>query len=203
MPRHPRRPLTSRQEAPRYTDDAAALEQLFRQRPDPWDFFTDAYEQARLARLQELVRRVPHRSVLEVGCAEGAFTAWLTTVAEQVVALDVSPTACARARARAPQATVLVASLGSYNPPLLFDLVVCAETLYYMRDPAAALAQMQRMGASVLVSYTRHERQRLDPLVAGCPPALIDEVFVYTVRKFPPKRRGCRFLVWGPSIASS
>jgi len=196
-----RRPLTSRQEAPRYTDDAAALEQLFRQRPDPWDFLTDSYEQARLARSQELVQQVPHTSVLEVGCAEGAFTAWLTTVAEHVVALDVSPTACARARARAPKATILAHSLGSYNPSTVFDLVVCTETLFYMRDPAAALARIHQMGSYVLVSYTRHERKRLDPLVAGFLPALLDEDFVYMARKFPPKRRGCRFLLWGPSGA--
>lgn len=192
-----RRPLSSRQEAPRYANDAAALERLFRERPDPWDFLTEPYEQARLARLGAIVQRVPHAAVLEIGCAEGVFTAWLTTVAKHVVALDVSPTACVRARAHAPQATVLAQSLGSYAPDTMFDLVVCAETLYYMRDPAAAIASMRRLGAYVLVSYTRHERQRLDPVVAGLP-TLVDEEFVYVVRKFPPKKRGCRFLVWGP-----
>ncbi len=48
MSHNTRRPLTSCNEAPRYTEDAAALEQLFRERPDPWDFFTDPYEVARL-----------------------------------------------------------------------------------------------------------------------------------------------------------
>ena len=193
-----RQPLNSRNEAPRYTEDAAALEQLFRQRPDPWDFFTDPYESARLTHLQELVQQVPHRSVLEVGCAEGALTAWLTTVAEHVVALDISATACERARTRAPKATVLVENIGSYTPQMVFDLVVCAETLYYMRYPAAVLAQLHHLGTAVLVTYTRHERKRLDSIVAGFPPARIDETFVYTVRKFPPKKRACRCLLWGP-----
>ena len=195
--RQTRRPIRTRDEAPRYTNDAAALEHLFYDRPDPWDFLTDPYEQARLARLGALVQRVPHESVLEIGCAEGVFTAWLTTVAHHVVALDVSRTACARARVRAPQATVLVQDVGVYEPDRRFDLVVCAETLYYMRDPAAVIAALQRLGSYVLISYTRHERQQLDPLVANIP-TLVDEAFRYVVRRFPPKKRGCRFLLWGP-----
>jgi 2-polyprenyl-3-methyl-5-hydroxy-6-metoxy-1,4-benzoquinol methylase len=151
--------------------------------------------------LQELIQQVPHRSVLEVGCAEGALTAWLTTVAEQVVALDISATACERTRTRAPKAIVLVANVGSYTPEIVFDLVVCAETLYYMRYPAAVLAQLHALGAAVLLTYTRHERTRLDPIVAGFPPARLDETFVYTVRTFPPKKRGCRCLLWGPGDA--
>src|SRR6476620_9800597 len=102
--------------APRYTEDADALERLFRVREDPWHFLSDPYEEARLTFLQQLVLRVPHRSILEVGCAEGMLTAWLTTVAERVVAVDVSATACARTRARAPRATVVVANMGSYEP---------------------------------------------------------------------------------------
>jgi hypothetical protein len=94
--RHVRGPLRMWNEPPRYTDDGAALEQLFRARPDPWDLCTDAYEQARLTYLSTHVQRLPHASVLEIGCAEGVFTAWLTTLADSVVALDVSPTACAR-----------------------------------------------------------------------------------------------------------
>ena len=100
---------------------------------------------------------------------EGIFTAWLTTVATNVVALDVRPTACARAQASAPQATVLVQALEAYTPQSVFDLVVCAETLYYMRDPALALLRMRQWGRYVIASYTRYERRRLDPLVAGFP----------------------------------
>jgi len=173
------------------------LERLFRERLDPWDFLTDPYEQARLTKLGSIVQRVPHASVLEIGCAEGVFTAWLTTVAEHVVALDVSPTACARAQQRAPKATVLVQGLGAYMSETVFDLVVCTETLYYMNDPGAALTAMRQLGRYVFVSYTRHERKRLDPLIVGIP-ALVDEEFTYVARRFPPKKRGCRLLVWGP-----
>ncbi len=147
---HTRPPLRTRNEAPRYIDDTMVLERLFRERPDPWDFLTDPYEQACLTHLGGIVQRVPHASVLEVGCAEG-----------------------------------------------VFDLVVCAETLYYMSDPAAALVTMRQLGQYVFVSYTRHERQRLDPLLVGMP-AVVDEEFTYVVRRFPPKKRGCRSLVWGP-----
>ena len=88
---HMRPPLRTRDEAPRYRDDTVVLERLFRERPDPRDFLTDPYEQARLTHLGGIVQRVPHASILEIGCAEGIFTAWLTTIAEHVVALDVSP----------------------------------------------------------------------------------------------------------------
>jgi len=181
--------------APRYTEDADALERLFRVREDPWHFLSDPYEEARLTFLQQLVLRVPHRSILEVGCAEGLLTAWLTTVAERVVAVDVSATACARTRARAMRATVVVANMGSFEPGEQFDLVICSEALYYMRDPAAALTRLRQMGACVLLTYTRRERRTLDPIVASCAPALIDETFLYRERRFPPKNRGCRCVV--------
>ena len=195
--RHTRPPLRTRNEAPRHIDDTVVLERLFRERPDPWDFLIYRYEQACLTKLGSIVQRVPHASVLEIGCAEGVFTAWLTTVAEHVVALDVSPTACARAHERAPKATVLAQGLGSYISETVFDLVVCTETLYYMYDPGAALTAMRQLGKYVFVSYTRHERQRLDPLLAGMS-AVVDEEFTYVVRRFPPKKRGCRSFVWGP-----
>lgn len=195
-----RRALQPWEEPPRYTNDSTALEQLFRERNDPWNFLTDPYEQARLTRLCALVQQVPHASVLEIGCAEGLFTAWLTTVAEHVVALDVSSTACARARERASMATVFNEGIETYMPERTFDLVVCAETLYYMRQPAAALTQMRQWGTYILLAYTRRERLRLDPLVTGFP-TLVDEEFTYVQRRFPPKRRGCRVLVWGPCDA--
>ena len=92
---------------------------------------------------------------------------------------------------------MLAQGLGSYMPERVFDLVVCTETLYYMHDPDAAMITMRQLGKYVFVSYTRHERQRLDPLVVGMP-AVVDEEFTYIVRRFPPKKRGCRSLVWGP-----
>lgn len=184
-------------EAPRYTDDANALEQLFRKHSDPWSFLSSPYEQERLARLAEVVKRAPHKSVLEIGCANGVFTAWLTTVAERVVALDVSPTACEIARERAPKATVLKQDVREYTHEGTFDLIVCAETLYYASDPVAMITAMRGLGAHVLVSYTRGEQKRLDLIVAEIP-ALIDETFVYNPPGFFSKKRGCRFLVWGP-----
>lgn len=184
-------------EAPRYADNADALEQLFLKHSDPWSFLSSPYEQERLARLAGVVKRVPHASVLEIGCANGVFTAWLSTVAGRVVALDVSPTACALARERAPKATVFEQDVREYTHEGKLDLVVCAETLYYASDPVGMISAMRELGAHVLVSYTRREQKRLDLIVAEIP-AMIDETFVYKAPGFFSKKRGCRFLVWGP-----
>jgi len=188
--------LTDQQEPKRYANDWDSLEALFREREDPWDFLTDAYEQARLRRLAELVRLVAPSSVLEVGCAEGIFTEWLARYGAEVVALDVSSTACQRARRRAPQAQVLAVPLDEYSDERRFDLVVCAETLYYVGDVPAALAKMQSLGRKVLVSYTRNERRKLDRALCVRVPAIVDETFKLRVRRFPPKTRACRMILW-------
>jgi 2-polyprenyl-3-methyl-5-hydroxy-6-metoxy-1,4-benzoquinol methylase len=186
------------QEPRRYRGDDEALERLFRLRPDPWGFARDPYEQARLARLLEAARLVRPASILEVGCAEGALTMSLAAECGRVVALDVSATACARARSRAPGATVLARSVDELPPPdEPFDLVICAETIYYVKDPRRTLETLERLGRHVLLSYTLRESRRIDPLVAArAGQALVDEEQRLVVWRLPRWTRGFRLLLW-------
>jgi SAM-dependent methyltransferase len=162
-------------EPPRYRSDNRALEELFCSGADPWRFGSDLYERKRIARTAAACRKVPHRSIVEIGCAEGHMTAALTAIAERVVALDVAPTAVARTRAAAPAAEVLIGSMESFATRERFDLAVCAEALYYCADLSLAVRRLCTLADFVLITYTIYERRKLDRLLAEVP-LLHDEV---------------------------
>src|SRR5689334_5001551 len=67
------------------------------QRGDPWEFETSAFEQQKYEEEIRLISDRRYERVLEIGCGAGAFTRRLAAHARQVLALDVSPTAIARA----------------------------------------------------------------------------------------------------------
>lgn len=156
-------------EVPRYKAAYDALDELFKSGEDPWHFSTDNYETARFDKILEVVQRVPHASILDVGCAEGHLTRRLCGVADQVTAIDVSPTAVERARRAAPEAQVLQGRLEDMEFDRRFDLVVCSETVYYVSDVEAALRRLNSLGDFVLVTYTLYERSRLDPFFSRIP----------------------------------
>lgn len=145
-----------------YSDNHDELDRIFRNLKDPWNFETSPYERERFALLLDEVRKYPHGSVLEVGCAEGLFTGMLATLTKDIVAIDVSPTAIARAKERHPGPEFLATSLDDLRPGRKFDLVVCAETLYYIRDVAGAIEKLSSLGRWCIVSYLRRESKRLD-----------------------------------------
>ncbi len=105
---------------------------------DPWAYASSAYEAARREALLAALPRPRYRLALEVGCGEGHTTRLLAGRADRVVGLDISPLALARARlAGLPPNVELVRGdllgerLPAEAPPGAFDLVVCAELLYY------------------------------------------------------------------------
>ncbi len=145
-----------------YQDDHDELERLFQGLRDPWNFETSDYERERMLVLAREVSRYPHASILEVGCAEGVFTEMLTAMSPRVMAIDVSATAVSRAQARCPGARCIAVSLDAFQAAEPFDLVVCAETLYYVRDVPRAIGKLSSLGRRCLVSYIRRESGRLD-----------------------------------------
>jgi len=105
---------------------------------DYWKLETCAFEQARYARLMELLRDRRYSRTLEIGCGAGAFTRLLAGVSERVVALDVSPAAIERAHAHSTGtggsvefrvANVMEIALEEESP---WDLIVMNETVYYL-----------------------------------------------------------------------
>ncbi len=160
-----------------YSDDHEELDRIFQAMSDPWNFASSPYEQYRLQVLLQEVARLPHDRVCEIGCAEGMFTEKLSSVCPQVTAIDVSPTAIHRARARCSTPRFHVTSLEAFQPnEHLFDLVVCAETLYYMKDVPGAIRKLSSLGRYCLVSYLEREAKALDKYFTGLPDVLCKTV---------------------------
>ncbi|MER0481074.1 class I SAM-dependent methyltransferase [Streptomyces sp. Edi2] len=128
-------------------------------RPDPWGLAVDDYEQFKYATTLRQLPRRPYRRILDVGCSEGAFTHRLAAAFPQaeITGVDISERALARARASAafrasaagrpaPALGSAVPAPGFERPPRFerlnilttappedrFDLVFCAELLYYL-----------------------------------------------------------------------
>jgi SAM-dependent methyltransferase len=94
--------------------------------------------------------------ILDLGCGKGAFTHCLKKLDNKVVAVDVSPTALATARARYSGIDFLQADIGApgFDARELgegFDLAVCLEVLSYLQRWPEVLAQMSRVSRRALV----------------------------------------------------
>lgn len=152
-----------------YSDKHHEMERLFRWSHDPWNFKTSPYEQDRFGWLLETIRDYPHNSILEVGCAEGLFTSHLQTIAKTVVAIDVSATAISRAQQYCRQVTFVHQNLHDFTSEEEFDLVVCCETIYYMKDVQSAIEKLSGLARYCLVSYLTRESKRLDPYFHALP----------------------------------
>ena len=101
-------------------------------------------------------RLPPGGRVLDLGCASGGLLALLRSRAGHLAGLEVSASA-ARAAARVGDHVVQGALEDSQLPfePASYDLVVLADVLEHLADPAAALVRATgwcRPGGSVLVS---------------------------------------------------
>jgi 2-polyprenyl-3-methyl-5-hydroxy-6-metoxy-1,4-benzoquinol methylase len=145
------------------------LQRTLRETVDPWHFDTSRYEQARFAKTLSLAQAVPHDRVLELGCAEGHFTRSLLTIASSVTAVDLSPAAIERARLRAPDATFLTMKAEDVPVPHeAYDLIVCAEMLYYLEDVPAFVPTLRRLGRYLLTSTIYPSALRIHGELHGC-----------------------------------
>jgi SAM-dependent methyltransferase len=104
------------------------------QRGDPWSIESSEYERARCAYLLRMLEGRRYARALELGCGAGYFTRLLAGLAEQIVALDISPTAIARAHALGADLSIVefrVANVMDYSwrAEGPWDLVVLSDTL--------------------------------------------------------------------------
>ena len=192
-------------EVTRYAADYQALEGLFQGKKDVWNFSKDPYESARFDAIVDIVRRLPHASILEVGCAEGHLTRRLCDLGAKVTAFDVSPTAVERARQAAPAAEISVGRMEDVSWVEPFDIVVCSETIYYLKDVPAAVSKLNTLGRFILVTYTLYEKHNLDPIFSRIP-AILYTTFKY-LKFFESGRlvnwRGIRIVLWWSGAASN
>lgn len=116
------------------------MNRVFSRREDPYGYDCVPYELERLSSMQAAVRDRRWRHALELGCAEGAFTALLAAGAERVTAVDISPVALERARRRLARASGIewvCADIRAWEPAdgARADLVVLGDVLYYLDKP--------------------------------------------------------------------
>lgn len=119
------------------------MDRVFSRREDPYGYRTGAYERGRLEAMGRCAGGGPLGRVLEVGCAEGAFTRVLAGRADSVTALDISGVALERARRDLESAGGKVrfveTDVRSWAPAPgeTFDLIVLGDVLYYLDKPLA------------------------------------------------------------------
>jgi len=128
--------------------------------PDPCAYESE-YEVVKREQILALLPTTIIPDALELGCAEGHFTLRLAPRVGRLIAVDISARALGRAQARCSghsNVTFRRHDLNTDEIPGPFDLIVCSEVLYYLRDlPSAArriVAQL-RPGGFLLTAHSR------------------------------------------------
>ncbi len=132
--------------------DRHYFETVFLADSDPWKY-TSAFERRKYEQALSLVPGTRPGRALELACAEGMFTRLLAPLVDQLVATDISAIALDRARTRCQHMEnieFLQHDFAADPFPGGYDLVVCSEALYYLRD-IDALRELGRRVAEALV----------------------------------------------------
>ncbi len=141
-----------------------AFDDLHADDPDPWSVTTRWYEQRKRAVTLAALTRARYRRALEIGCSIGALAADLAPRCDELIAVDRSAAAVARAAetlsahegARAARMTV-----PEEWPEGTFDLVVVSESGYFLSprqlsDTIARIRDSLSSDGAVLLCHWRH-----------------------------------------------
>lgn len=122
---------------------------------DSWrqDDLDDFHKQV----LLRMIQSFDHDSLLDLGCGKGALTARIGRHCSRVVGVDVSPTALDVARKRLPHGEFHALDIEEGDWVQLgedrrFDLVLCAETLSYLRSWPTVLERVSRIARRCVIS---------------------------------------------------
>lgn len=146
--------------------DEPWFEAFYARNADPWGFDSRWYEERKRAILMaSLPERRSGRGV-ELGCSTGALTAALATRVDELLAVDITDAALARATERlggASGVTFVKAALPAEWPQGRFDLVVLSEIGYYWgrSDLELAVRRIEQSLASDGVLVACHWRHRV------------------------------------------
>ncbi len=135
------------------------------QHADHWNYKTDPYELRKYGQTLAFVPAGRYERALEIGCSEGAFTRRLAALADDVLGLDIVPIALARAQvecADLPNVRFRLFDLDTDALDERFDLIFCAEVLYYLRwtrlRPAARkIAGWLRPGGYLIAVHVKSD----------------------------------------------
>lgn len=141
------------------------FDELYARSRDPWGFETSEYERNKYERTLSVLAQRRYRRALEVGCSIGVFTAMLTPLCDELLAVDVSEAAVAIARQRLagfPNVRLELRSMPEETPQGPFDLVVVSEVMYYWPEDVmlSALGRFEEVlapGGSLLAVHWRKE----------------------------------------------
>ena len=128
---------------------------------DPWKYGASGYEKWKFGLTLSLLPKGRIRSAAELACAEGHLTALLAPHVEKLWAVDISPTAIRRARARCAKlknVSFEIFNLADGVLPVNLDFVLCSEVLFYLPLPlveelAAKIARSLKVGGHVLLAH--------------------------------------------------
>jgi predicted TPR repeat methyltransferase len=113
----------------------SSLERFYATAYDPFGIDTNPYESEKFDDLLQVMGEGPFARGLEVGCSIGSLTERLAARCEQLLALDIAQAAVDRTRERLagqPHVVVERRTIPQELPDGPFDLVVCADVLYYL-----------------------------------------------------------------------
>lgn len=115
------------------------FERLYAEHGDVWSFSTSEYERAKYTNTLDLALKLcPETNrALEIGCGTGVFSGLLAQHFRSVLATDISGEAikiAAVANHKATNIEFLREDFRRLTANARFDLIVCAEVLYYLRD---------------------------------------------------------------------
>ena len=128
-------------QTPTDTTSGEFFDAIYRCDEDPWNFADSEYEQQRYAHLVSMLDGRRFGRAFEPGCSIGELTALLAPRCAELLAIDISEVAVARARQRCigfSHVEVLVGALPDDLPAGPFDLVVFSEIGYYFSEAALA-----------------------------------------------------------------
>lgn len=139
------------------------FDELYRQKPDPWDFQTSEYEREKYDATLACLPRPRYERAFEAGCSIGVLTCRLADRVDALVACDASAIPLQHAKDRCStraNVSFLQAAIPSGWPDGRFDLMIFSEVLYYLSAPDLASCaervsdSLDRGGDLVMVHYT-------------------------------------------------
>ena len=143
------------------TANRAFFEDLFAERPDPWDY-TNPYEQTKYEQTLDLIPPGLIEEALELACAEGHSTLQLAPRVGRLLATDIAQTALDRAAERCrglENVQFRRLDFMKNRIPGCYDLIVCSEVLYFCRNlkrlktVARKLAKALKPGGHLVMAH--------------------------------------------------
>ena len=138
------------------------FESLYQTSPDPWNFESSEYDQARHEAMLKALPRDHYKSGFEIGCSVGVLTAKLAPRCEALLAIDASQLALQKAKVRCQEFSQVhfeQMHVPTQFPEAQFDLTILAEVGYYLTHEdlltlrQKIVAQLETGGTLMLVHW--------------------------------------------------